>query len=183
MSVTINFLSVIYFLVPAAVANMAPVFVKKFNFLDYPVDLKLKFLGKRIFGDHKTFRGLFFGIVSAIIFVFVQKYLYKFDFFESLSIINYNSVNPFLLGFFISSGVLAGDLAGSFIKRRLNFKSGESFLILDQVNGGLGAAFVSYFYFKSWVLILWVVLVWFVGHFIIKYLSYLFRFEKKNIYR
>lgn len=181
MSEAISIWAVIYFLVPAALANMAPVFVKKFNFLNYPVDFKLKINGKRIFGDNKTFRGLFLGIISAIIFVFVQKYLYNFEFFESLSIVDYASVNSLLLGFFVGSGVLIGDLVGSFIKRRFSFRPGESFLILDQVNGGIGIAFVSYFYFKSWILILWIILIWLIGHFIIKYLGYLLNIYKEKI--
>src|SRR3990172_8021618 len=55
---------------PAFAANMSPVFAKKLNifkFLDYPVDFKKTFLGKRISGDHKTFRGIVIGTISGLL--------------------------------------------------------------------------------------------------------------------
>ncbi len=176
-------MQILYLLVPAAFANMAPVFVKnKFNFLDYPVDFRLIFFGRRLFGDNKTFRGFIFGIFSSILIVFIQSFLYRYEIFAKISLISYNEINILVFGFLIGFSVLLGDLISSFIKRRFNFKPGESFYILDQVNGGLGFVFVIIpIYFKSWSLALWIVLIWLLGHLVIKYLGYLFRFEKKKI--
>ena len=44
------------------------IFVKKINFLNYSVDFNKTWNGKRILGDHKTYRGFFFGTLGAFLF-------------------------------------------------------------------------------------------------------------------
>jgi len=59
---------IFYFMLPAYFANMAPVIMKNiFKNLAFPIDLNKKINNKPIFGKNKTFRGLFFGILFAII--------------------------------------------------------------------------------------------------------------------
>ena len=183
MSFIALIVKVLYFLMPAAFANMTPVFVRNsFKFLAYPVDFNKKLFGSRLFGSHKTFRGFIFGILAGIIIVILQSYLYRYNFFQNISLLDYTRVNIFIFGFLIGFGVLFGDLIGSFIKRRFNFKSGESFYVLDQINSGIGlAVFIVPFYFKSWNLAFWIIIIWFIGHFIIKYVGYLFNIDKKSI--
>src|SRR3989344_8741788 len=90
---------VAYLLVPAIFANITPVLVKKhFKKLDYPIDFGIKIFGKRIFGKNKTFRGFIFGMLISLIFALIQKLLHNYDFFKSLSLINYSSVNIILFG-------------------------------------------------------------------------------------
>lgn len=175
-------LKILYLLLPAAFANMIPVFFRKINFLNYPLDFKLKFFGNRLFGNNKTFRGLIFGILGSEIIVLLQSFLYKYELFFNISLVNYNLVNILGFGFLVGFGVLFGDLVSSFVKRRFSFKSGEHFFVLDQINGGLGFGFfIVLSYFKSWGLFLWVILVWFFGHLVIKYLGYLFGMYKEKI--
>lgn len=175
-------LKILYLLLPAAFANMVPVFMKKMNFLNYPLDFKLKFFGNRLFGNNKTFRGLVFGIIGSIVVVLLQSFLYEYEFFLNINLVNYSLVNVFGFGFLVGFGVLFGDLVSSFIKRRFGFKSGEHFFILDQINGGLGFGFLIVLtYFKSWNLFLWVILIWFVGHLVIKYIGYLLGIYKEKI--
>ena len=177
-----NILQIIYLLVPAALANMAPVFFSKINFLNYPADFGFKIYGKRIFGKHKTFRGFFFGILASILIVYMQKLLYNYDFFKELSLIDFNSVNFLAFGFLAGFGVLFGDLIGSFVKRRFDFKPGKSLFVLDQINSMIGfGIFVVGVYFKSWGLFFYVLIVWFFGHLIFKYLGYLFGMYKEKI--
>ncbi|MBI2148219.1 CDP-archaeol synthase [Candidatus Woesearchaeota archaeon] len=176
-------LSIIYFLFPAAFANMLPVFVKNnFKYLDYPVDFYFKIGKNRLFGNNKTFRGFIFGIIASIIVVFFQNLLYNYKFFQSLSLIDYSRSNFLILGFLIGFGTLFGDLIGSFIKRRLNYKPGEKFYVLDQINSAIGILiFVLPFYFNSWSVALWIIIVWFIGHLITKYLGYLLKIDKEKI--
>lgn len=175
-------IKILYLLLPAAVTNMMPVFVRKINFLDYPLDFNLKFFGCRLFGKNKTFRGLVFGILGSIIVVLLQTFLYRYEFFSNLSLINYNLVNSIGFGFLIGFSVLLGDLVGSFVKRRFGFKPGEHLFILDQINGGVGFALLIVLpYFRSLSLALGVILVWFVGHLVIKYLGYLLGIYKEKI--
>ncbi len=183
MNFIIYLISIVYLLVPAAFANMIPVFVKNyFKALAFPVDFNTKFEGSRLFGSHKTFRGFVFGILASIIIVIIQIYLYRFNLFKDISFLDYNNTNPFVFGFLVGFGVLFGDLVGSFIKRRFRVRPGRSFLILDQINSAIGyVIFVVPFYFKSWSLAFWIIIVWFFGHLALRYLGYLLRITKEKI--
>ena len=57
---------------------------------------------------------------------------------------------------FCSYGAALGDLAGSFLKRRVNIKSGEPFWIIDQLDFAVGAlifAFIPAIFFPGLYLI------------------------------
>jgi len=135
-------LSCLYFFLPAYFTNMTPPLAKRFNlfnFLAKEVDFKKKFLGKPIFGSHKTWRGVILGILVGEIVVLIQFFLYQFSFFKKISILNYQEINLFFFGFLISGGAIFGDLLSAFIKRRLNLKPGAKFLPFDQINYVIGA--------------------------------------------
>ncbi len=176
-------LQIIYLLIPAAVANMVPVFVRNhFKFLAKPLDIGLSFYGKRILGSHKTFRGLIFGMLGSLVVVFIQNLIYANEFFYNLSLIDYSSINLLVFGIFAGFFVLLFDSIASFVKRRLNFKPGERFYILDQINGGLGfSLFIFLFYIRSWPLFIIIILVWIIGHFLLKYLGYILGIDKEKI--
>lgn len=188
-----NFIfGVLYLLIPGAIANIIPAIIKNhFKFLAYPIDFRINLFGKRLFGDNKTFRGLIWGIIGSIVIVFLQKILYEYNFFSNLSLVDYSEINFLLFGFLIGFGVLFGDLVGSFIKRRFDFKPGESFYVLDQINGGFGfALFLSIFYVLNqglnfdtgtFIFMLLMILIWGIGHLIIKYLGFLFGIYKEKI--
>ena len=56
-------LQVCYFFMPAYLANMSPVLVSRwFSALAVPIDGGKTLWGKRILGDHKTWRGLLAGM-------------------------------------------------------------------------------------------------------------------------
>src|SRR3989338_4143493 len=112
----------LYLMLPAYFANMAPVIMKKVNFLDYPVDFNKK-LGKNpVFGRHKTFRGFVFGVLFAIITAYIQFRLAGFDSLRNISILNYD--RWLLIGFLMGFGALIGDLIKSFFKRRISINPG-----------------------------------------------------------
>ena len=120
---------------------MIPSLVVKLRVLNYPIDFGLKIKGKRLLGNNKTFRGLVFGIVGAIIFVFLQKTM-----FPDFGIIDYTNVNFVLLGFLLGFGALFGDIIESFFKRQLRIKPGQSFVPFDQIDWILGSlVFVSFY--------------------------------------
>jgi CDP-2,3-bis-(O-geranylgeranyl)-sn-glycerol synthase len=133
----------LYFMLPVYFANMAPVIVKNiFLNLKRPIDFNKKINDKPIFGKNKTFRGLIFGIVFAIMITGTQSILYRNNIFVDLSVVDYS--NWLLIGFLMGFGAIFGDLVGSFIKRRLNYASGKSFILLDQLDFVIGALiFVS----------------------------------------
>ncbi len=173
---------VIYFLIPGAFANMAPVLVKKwFKKLEYPIDCNKKIFGERILGDHKTFRGLIFGILAAIFGVFLQVLLYNFSFFKDLSVINYPTVNIVLLGFLIGFGILLGDAIGSFFKRRFKIRPGKEFMPVDQLDSPIVMFLIllpfGYFDFRF---VLIGVIFWGIGHILINYIGWYFKIKKNK---
>lgn len=112
-----DLLALLLFVLPAYVANASPVLFGG----GAPVDFGQKFGDKkRIFGDGKTWKGLIAGIACGSIVGGV----------EALALSN----NVFILqGFLLSAGALAGDLLGSFIKRRSGIKRGQPSFLLDQL--------------------------------------------------
>jgi len=134
-------ISCLYFFLPAYFANMTPPLIKRVKFFDFlgkPVDFGKKFLGKPIFGTHKTWRGTIFGFLVGFLTALLQGFLYQFDFFKKISILDYSKINIFLFAFLISFGQVFGDLSLSFVKRRINLKEGAPFFVFDQTNYVLG---------------------------------------------
>ncbi|MEK7185278.1 MAG: CDP-archaeol synthase [Patescibacteria group bacterium] len=135
-------LKIVWFFLPAAAANMAPVFVRNFPPLSTPVDF-----GRNIFGNNKTWRGIFFGVITAIVVALIQHTLVP----EDSSILE-STLRGLLLGI----GALGGDLLKSFFKRRIGIPSGKSWPVADQIDWILGVlAVTAVFYgaiFSSWPL-------------------------------
>lgn len=126
-----------YLMLPAYFANMAPVMVKKINLFVFPIDFGKKLSNKPILGENKTFRGLVFGVIFAVIVAYFQFLLYSIDFFKNISFANYQ--NWLLFGFLMGFGALAGDSIKSFFKRRLSIKPGARFIPFDQTDFVVGA--------------------------------------------
>ncbi|HKR82046.1 MAG TPA: CDP-archaeol synthase [Candidatus Saccharimonadales bacterium] len=135
----------------AAIGNMTPILVAKSAWKPLqnwttPIDFGKTFRGKRIFGTHKTWRGLVTGmIVSTIVLAiqqvafrhahFLQVWLGEFDFGHLPTLI----VGP-LLGF----GALGGDAVKSFFKRQRGTPPGESWFPFDQIDLPVGALVVTW---------------------------------------
>lgn len=136
----------LYFLLPAYFANMAPVIVKNIaKPLAKPMDFGKSWKGKRILGDHKTWRGLIFGILFGVIVAFIQKHLLATNMGRYLSAIDYQY--PLLIGLLLGGGAIIGDSVKSFFKRRSNVKPGEKYVPFDQSDFVIGAIF---FVFPYW---------------------------------
>mgnify|MGYP001616112541 FL=1 len=163
----IEILKIIYLLLPGYFANMSTAYSSRINFLNYPLDFKKKFFGERVFGNNKTFRGIFFGILTAIVMAFIQ-YLLNIS---SLNILDYN--NFLIIGLLLGAGALIGDLAKSFFKRRLKIKPGKPFIPFDQIDHVIGSLLLlSIIYPISLNLYFIASLITFPLHIIINYLAY-----------
>lgn len=127
-------LKTLYFFLPAAFANMAPVLFKNIPIFNKPINIKL-------FGSHKTYRGFFFGIILAIAVSFLQ---FLISPYANLSLIQYTTNNFLLIGFLLGAGAITGDLVKSFFKRRLNIKPGNSFIPFDQIDWIIGAIIFTF---------------------------------------
>ncbi|MEM3556107.1 MAG: CDP-2,3-bis-(O-geranylgeranyl)-sn-glycerol synthase [Candidatus Micrarchaeia archaeon] len=130
-----EFLQLLLFILPAYVANAAPVLFGG----GLPVDFGKKFIdGERILGDGKTWRGLLAGLSFGSITGILEQLLC------SHSVLSSNLCLNFLpLGFTLSLGAMLGDIVGSFIKRRMRIRRGQPSLILDQLTFLLFALLLS----------------------------------------
>lgn len=131
----------LYFMLPAYFANMAPVFAAKIfgSKFSLPLDFGYKYKGKDILGKNKTWRGLISAIIIGIATMYLQAYFYNFNFFNQISIVNYQAIDLVLYGFLFGFGVILADAVKSFIKRRKNIKPGDRWFPWDQLDflGGL----------------------------------------------
>ena len=163
----------LWLILPAGFANSAPVLIRPYwKSLAFPLDGNKTLNKKPILGKNKTFRGLISAILMGIFIAFIQSLLYNFETFRSISIINYQA-NWLPLGFLLGFGMILGDAVGSFIKRRVNIKSGKPFPILDQLDGFAGALLlVLPFYSLPYDIILTALVLALVLHFSIRLISY-----------
>lgn len=114
-------LAVIYVL-PAYIANGTPVVVLRIAGPGHPLDMGIVMRdGRRLLGDGKTIEGLASGLSAGLAAAFLS--------------------HVFLPGVYrgllecglIPVGAMAGDILGSFLKRRLGVERGGSAPVLDQL--------------------------------------------------
>ena len=174
-------LEALYFFLPAYIANMAPVFAAKLlgKRFELPIDNGKMFRGKRVFGDHKTWRGLISGILVAVIVVYLQKHALTIPFLNSISIVDYNSINLTLLGILFGAGALIGDAVKSFFKRQRNINSGGKWIGFDQLDFVIGGLlFVSFIYIPSMKYIITLLVISPLLHVLVNIIGYHFKLKK-----
>ncbi len=133
----------LWFILPAYVANSIPVNVSKIKFLKKygkPIDGGRKWLGVRILGDGKTWRGLITGIIAGILIGIIQVIIQP----SVKSYLPYLPRMTIPLAVMLSIGALVGDMVASFIKRRTGFKTGDPAPLLDQLDFVFGAFFFAW---------------------------------------
>jgi CDP-2,3-bis-(O-geranylgeranyl)-sn-glycerol synthase len=143
-------LQVLWFFVPAYLANMSPVLVQGwFERLAVPIDGGRSYRGRRILGDHKTWRGLLAGIVVGVATYELQRLLHGAGLATSLAPFDYAD-HPVLPGFLLGLGTGVGDAVKSFFKRRIDIAPGASWPVFDQLDFFVGAyAFAAPVYVPS----------------------------------
>lgn len=169
----------LYFMLPAYLANMVPVFAQKLGILHFfsrAVDGNKTWKGKPIFGTHKTWRGFLVGIPMAVAIVWFQYFLFRIPVFQEISLLNYLKINPWLLGFLMGFGALFGDLIKSFFKRRMSLLPGAPWIPFDQIDFVLGTLiFTAPVYFPPWPAVGIILLASPVLHVITNNIGYLLR--------
>jgi len=124
------FLRIILYIMPLYIANSSAMLLGGKTALDFGKKFSD---GKEIFGKGKTWKGAVFGIIAGTTTAFFVTLIVP----EQTAAM---SANYMLFGFLLSAGAIFGDLAGSFLKRRLSIARGEPVLLLDQLDfiaGGL----------------------------------------------
>ncbi|MBI2147396.1 CDP-archaeol synthase [Candidatus Woesearchaeota archaeon] len=129
----------LYFILPAYLANMAPVLMKNhWKALAVPIDQGKAWHGQPLFGSHKTWRGVVAAVISGFLLFLLQWWLHTSGTFTSLSMVDYAAF-PAWTGAVMGLGAILGDLAKSFAKRRVGVASGKPWIPFDQLDFIIGA--------------------------------------------
>jgi CDP-2,3-bis-(O-geranylgeranyl)-sn-glycerol synthase len=137
----LSLLSAVWIMLPAYLPNPIAALVGG----GMPVDLGKNFTdGKRVFGDGKTFRGLFIGILAGIGIGLAQIWVSGVYGWENLPQHTYLSIT------LLATGALLGDLGKSFLKRRLGKERGSKWPIADMYDLVAGALILLLIFDPSW---------------------------------
>lgn len=113
----------IFFVFPTLMANVTPLLFGG----GVPMDFRKNFFdNRRILGNSKTIRGFLAGCLGGFLMGIFTWWWFN-------NIVNVDFEVHLVNGFFQGLGAVFGDIAGSFIKRRLNIPSGGSLLVVDQI--------------------------------------------------
>jgi len=182
-----DILFAIWFLLPAAVANMVPIFAAAITVLkkyDAPIDGGKTWRGHELLGPHKTWRGIIAGVIFATLVLWVQQLLaanFAWTDFVTDSV-DYAALPVLILGPLFAIGALGGDAIESFFKRQRNIKSGGSWVPFDQLDYIIGSVLVSLFFvILTPMQYVWIFIVWFILHLLASYLGYLVGLKKDPI--
>ena len=121
MEIILWVIEALKFIFPAYCANAVPVIFGG----GAPMDFGKRFIdGRPILGKNKTLLGFFSGLIVGTAVGLLESTVFGY---------------PIVFGLIISLGALFGDLAGSFLKRRLRFQPGDLLPVLDQIDFIIGS--------------------------------------------
>lgn len=133
----------LYLFAPLLVSAALSALVLRFDLfrvLKRPIDGGRSWRGTRLFGDNKTWRGVFVAVVGSIATVFVQSWIGASA--GAAAVLRYDRLSPVVLGLAMGGGAMLGELPNSFVKRRLGVAPGAAaggawravFYVWDQVD-------------------------------------------------
>lgn len=165
-----DILFALWFFLPAGVANMVPILAVKVPFLqgwNAPMDLGRTYRGKRIFGSHKTWRGLASGVIVATAVLWLQQYLVvHVGWLGGISMpVDYAVLPVLVVGPLFAIGALGGDAIESFFKRQRGVAPGRGWFPFDQLDYIIGGAIATMpFVTLSLAQYVWLALLWLLVH-------------------
>lgn len=182
-----DILFALWFFVPAGIANMIPIPISKMPALrnyNAPLDFGRTFRGKRVFGSHKTWRGLIAGVIAATLVLWLQQYLVQqFSWFDAFAgSVDYATLPTLIMGPLFAVGALGGDALESFFKRQSNIAPGHGWFPFDQTDYIIGGAvatmpFVSLGIWQY----AWLIIIWLIIHMLATVIGYLTGFKDRPI--
>jgi len=157
------------------------------SFMKKPLDFRLSLRGKRLLGDHKTWRGLAVQILCCMLGGVIQGWLQRRGLIPPwLPFLDYEELGP-LIGLLLGLGMTLGELPNSFLKRQFDVPPGQRkggvsgvlFLVLDQVDLTLGIWFFFFLLVKPpGLLVVWSLALTLVLHLLVSGLGYILRMRK-----
>lgn len=178
---------VVWFFLPAGMANMTPILVAKWPGIrtwNAPVDGGATYKGKRIFGEHKTWRGFVTGMLAATLVLWLQQLMAAHipAIAEFTAQVDYASLPLWIVGPLFGFGALAGDAIESFFKRQKGVPPGHSWFPFDQIDYIIGGALVVLpfvqLYFWQYVALL---AFWLIIHLVASYIGFKLHLKDKPI--
>jgi hypothetical protein len=177
----------LWFFLPAAIANVVPIFVAPLPGLrnyDAPMDCGLTFRGKRLLGSHKTWRGLIAGLLFATLTLWLQQLgaAHVAWIHHATSQVDYVALPTLLLGPLFALGALGGDAIESFFKRQRGVAPGHGWFPFDQIDYIIGGALVTMPFVQLTILqYAWLIVLWLVVHVISTYIGYLLGLKERPL--
>jgi CDP-2,3-bis-(O-geranylgeranyl)-sn-glycerol synthase len=149
----------LYFVLPAYIANMAPPFVKYWRGWNRPIS-------RRWLGEHKTVVGFIFGILAALFTTYVQS---RLNWSGSLA----SNIDWRLIGAALGFGAMGGDSLKSLFKRARGIAPGQSWMPADQLDFIVGALIFALPWVRpGWPELIIVLAITFAGHVAVNHLAY-----------
>ena len=180
-------LAAIWLFLPAGLANMAPVLANNVPLLKrftQPLDGGKTFRGKRIFGSHKTLRGLLAGILMGALVGLVQYGVYMIFSWpdDKLVPLDYGSLSIVGVAAALGFGAIAGDAIKSFFKRQVGIAPGHNWFFFDQVDYLVGSMLTSLLFFQlPLASYLFVLCIGLVLHPVVNVISWLLHLQDKPL--
>lgn len=148
------FLRVLWLAAPVVVAGVLHMVVVKLHLLAplaKPIDGGRSWRGERIFGDHKTWRGIVVMVVLSALVVGLQTLAHEhFAWARALAYYDYGAVPWHVSGAILGLGYVLAELPNSFFKRRLGVRPGATEspvgLVVDQADSVIGCVLAMYLY-------------------------------------
>ena len=136
-------IEVLYLFAPLLVSAAVAGAVLRHNLfagLRRPIDGGLSLGGKRLFGDHKTWRIVLVTVASSIATVALQKAACGWA--RPIALVDYGHIDAVAFGAAMGGGAMLGELPNSFCKRRIGVPPGEGaagpmaalFYVWDQID-------------------------------------------------
>jgi CDP-2,3-bis-(O-geranylgeranyl)-sn-glycerol synthase len=177
----------VWFFAPAGFANATPVIfaaLPGLRDLNAPMDFGKSYKGQRIFGEHKTWRGLIGGMVVATLILWIQQLcVMHFLWAQSLTDqVDYVALPTLILGPLFGLGALGGDAIESFFKRQRHIPPGNGWFPFDQLDYIIGGAIATApFVQLSLRGYIALILFWLAAHIITTYIGYLIGLRERPI--
>ena len=155
----IRVFQLLYLMLPASAANMAPPFVKYWRGWNPP-------LNRKLLGEHKTVIGFMLGVLAALFVAYAQSCI---DW--SGNLVDYSDWSA--IGLALGFGAMGGDSLKSLFKRARGIRPGQSWIPADQLDFVLGALTMIWPWARlGWMDVSIILIASFIGHITVNHIAY-----------
>ena len=150
----------VWLMMPAYCANMAPPFVKHWHGWNRPIN-------RELLGDHKTVVGFAAGVLAGVITALVQSRLPV--------ALSWPNAEWLVVGLAQGGGAMLGDATKSYFKRRAGIRPGGVWIPADQLDFVIGALILlSFMVPLGWAEVAVILIFTFVADIVVNHISFYF---------